>query len=314
MWRVPYVDLGAQYQALKPEIDEAMQRVMAGGQFILRDEVSRFEEAMAEYLGVKYVIGVGNGYDALFMSMKAIGICAGDKVLVQSYTHISTHAAIANCGAKVVLNEAKPPLKAVIAVHMNGRIDDDMRMYGSIPVIEDACQALGAAYSGVKAGTVGKIGCFSCHPMKVLSCAGDGGFIATNDGEIADFVRSYRNHGGGKGYGVNSRLDNLQAAILNVKLPHLDSYIARRREIASMYEEMMPIEVICPPPPSDDAHFDTYSSYVVSGNFDLLTHLRDSGIETFSHINLDTVSLPIYPEMSDAQVGIVVEAVKAFYV
>lgn len=309
-WRVPYIDLPAQYEWLKTDLDAAFERVMSSGGFILRDDVRVFEERMAAYLGVKHVIGVGSGYDALFLALKALGIGAGDRVLTESYTHISTHAAIVNCGAEAVLDRGSSPIKAVVPVHMNGRVRDAADYYGR-PVVEDACQAIGAAYKGRKAGTFGVLGCFSLHPMKVLGCAGDGGFIATNDGELDERLRLMRNHGGGKRYGYNSRLDTLQAAILNVKMEHLALFIARRREIAAQYERFI---AICPKPPAPDDgdHFDVYSSYVIGGNPALLNHMRESGIECFSHVKDDCVSLPIYPEMTDEQVRDVAETVNAF--
>ncbi len=193
---------------------------------------------------------------------------------------------------------------------MNGRMN--MRPFILHPMIEDACQAIGSAYEGKKAGTYGTMGCFSFHPMKVLGCAGDGGAIVTHDAEIADYLRNLRNHGGGKGYGVNSRLDAIQAAILSVKLPYLDKWIAKRRAIAAHYEAFLPAWVKKPPAPSDGPYFDTYSSYVIGGSPELLAHLRGKGIECFSHIRTDVVSLPIYPEMKDSHVAMVVAAVKSY--
>jgi dTDP-4-amino-4,6-dideoxygalactose transaminase len=148
--------------------------------------------------------------------------------------------------------------------------------------------------------------------MKVLGCAGDGGAIVTSDDDLSDKLRALRNHGGGKGYGVNSRLDNLQAAILNVKLPYLDKWIARRREIAAIYHLGLPEWVKKPPPPEEGPYFDTYSSYVIGGSPELLAHMRYKGIECFSHVRDDVVSLPIYPEMKDAHIAMVIAAVKSF--
>ena len=309
-WKVRYIDLGAQYQALKPEIDAAMHRVMASGRYINGEETERFEEALARYLGVKHVIGVGNGYDALLLSLKVIGIRQSSSVFVSPYTHISTRAAVCNLQGKVEFSSAKD---ASIVVHMNGRINEDvLPPLIKWPLIEDACQAIGASLDGTKSGGWGLLGCFSFHPMKVLSCAGDGGAICTSYAELNKRLRDLRNHGGEKGYGVNSRLDNIQAAILNVKLPHLDGYIKRRRKIAAIYERELPEWVKKPPAPSDGPYFDTYSSYVIGGSPELLAHLRGNGIECFSHIRTDVVSLPIYPEMKDAHIAMVVAAVKAY--
>ena len=308
-WKVPYIDLGAQYRALKPQLDEAISRVMASGRYINGEETERFEEAMARYLGVKHVIGVGNGYDALYLALTALNIYELDNVCTDEYTHISTHAAIMNRGAGI--QSLSRGASACIPVHMNGRASFPLA-YDPAKTIEDACQAIGASYEGTKTGTFGIMGCFSFHPMKVLSCAGDGGAICTDDDKLNERLRDLRNHGNGKGYGVNSRLDNIQAAILNVKLPYLDSFIQRRREIAARYELELPELVKKPPAPSDGPYFDTYSSYVIGGSPELLAHLRGAGIECFSHIRTDVVSLPIYPEMKDGHIAMVCAAVKSY--
>lgn len=313
-WKVPYIDLGAQYQSLKPEIDAAVQRVLASGRYIGGEEVERFESNMAKYLGSKYVVSCGNGYDALFLALKSLGDKNGDEVYSSEYTHVSTHAAIVNNGA-VFRSDAGIPdelvyrTKTWIPVHMNGRVNT--RMLFNMEVIEDACQAIGASYKGKKAGTFGIAGCFSLHPMKVLGCAGDGGFVSTNESWVAENIMRLRNHGGGKGYGVNSRLDAVQAEILNVKLPHLDYWITRRRQIAARYHAELPAWIKKPPPPEDGPYYDTYSSYVVRNGRPLLDHLLEQGIECFSHILPECVSLPIYPEMKEAHVSMVIAAVKS---
>jgi dTDP-4-amino-4,6-dideoxygalactose transaminase len=311
-WKVPYTDLKAQYESLKLEIDHAMKRVMASGRYIGGDEVEEFEDSMAQYLGVKHVIGVGNGYDALHLSFMAVGLSGGFSVLTDRYTHVSTHAAIVNSGAHIIYDESEVDhtTLAYVPVHMNGRVQT-LKLNKGPYIIEDACQSLGASFEGQKAGTFG-IGCFSLHPLKILSCAGDGGFISTNSDLISSRLRDLRNHGQGNGYGVNSRLDALQAAILKVKLPYLDGWIFRRREIASRYHAELPEWVEKPEPPSDGPYFDTYSSYVIGGSPELLAHLRSQGIECFSHIRTDVVSLPIYPEMKEAHIYMVIEAVKSW--
>jgi dTDP-4-amino-4,6-dideoxygalactose transaminase len=302
-WKVPYIDLGAQYQALKPQLDEAISRVMASGRYINGEETAKFENKMEIYLGVRHVIAVGNGYDALFLALYSLGDVGNVKT--DKYTHISTHNAIQNAGYNVIF-EFKSDI--CVPVHMNGRFNKAFDM-NTKTIIEDACQAIGASYNGTKAGTFGIMGCFSLHPMKVLGCAGDGGFICTNDSDSAVMLKTLRNHGE---MGVNSRLDNLQAAILNVKLPYLDSFIARRRDIARRYEAELPEWVKKPPAPSDGPYFDTYSSYVIGGSPELLAHLRAQGIECFSHIRTDVVSLPIYPEMKEGHIAMVCEAVRRF--
>ena len=312
-WKVRYIDLGAQYQALKGPLDEAMQRIMASGRYINGEETERFEESLARYLGVKHVIGVGNGYDALFLAIRTQPIASG-QILTDEYTHISTIAAIVHAThSKVIYRERDASnLQARVPVHMNGRVNNEAQHHSDVPVIEDACQAIGAKFAGQFAGTFGDAGCFSFHPMKVLGCAGDGGAVATSDSYMNTALRNLRNHGGVNGFGYNSRLDNLQAAILNVKLPYLDGWIKRRREIASIYHLSLPEWVKKPPPPSDGQYFDTYSSYVIGGSPSLLAYLREKGIECFSHIRTDVVSLPIYPEMKDAHIAMVIAAVKAY--
>ena len=305
-WKVPYIDLGAQYESLKDELDDAIQRVMASGRYINGEETERFEQSLAKYLGVKHVIGVGNGYDALYMTMRAMGLSNRLNIHTDEYTHISTKAAIKNNGC--VISDIAPV--ADIVVHMNGRFNARPTFGGFL--IEDACQALGTKFNGDFVGTFGSAGCFSFHPMKVLGCAGDGGAVVTNDHDINDCLRELRNHGGGKGYGVNSRLDNLQAAILNVKFPYLDGYIKRRREIASIYETELPPWVTKPPAPSDGPYFDTYSSYVIGGSPEMLAHMRGKGIECFSHIRTNLLSLPIYPEMKEAHQAMVIAAVRSY--
>jgi hypothetical protein len=286
---------------------------MASGRYINGEETERFEGALAKYLGVKHVIGVGNGYDALFLALKALEITDESyNVFVREYTHISTHSSVLSAGAKLISNpEFATNSNRYISVHMNGRMDV-VRELSATGIIEDACQAIGASYEGKKAGTFGMAGCFSFHPMKVLGGAGDGGAICTNNSILNERLRDLRNHGGGKGYGVNSRLDNIQAAILNVKLPYLDGFIKRRREIAAIYEAELPEWVKKPPAPSEGPYFDTYSSYVIGGSPELLSHMRGNGIECFSHIRINIVSLPIYPEMKEGHIGMVIAAVKAY--
>lgn len=319
---IPYIDLAAQYKALKPEIDAAVSRVLASGRYIGGEEVDRFEESMARYLGVKHVVAVGNGYDALYIGLGVCGLRSHRTVIVDTYTHKSTESAVIhNGGVPYRPEDVSVNTDFYVVVHMNGRFNENAYKevrwrdsYGvpPLPIVEDACQAIGASHNGRKAGTVGRIGCFSFHPMKVLSCAGDGGAIVTNDDALAEELRRQRNHGGDVGYGVNSRLDAIQAAILNVKLGYLNSFIYRRREIAGHYQTELPEWVKKPPAPSTGPYFDTYSSYVIGGSPELLAHLRSKDIECFSHIRSDVVSLPIYPEMPESHIEQVIAAVRSY--
>ena len=316
IWRVPYIDLGAQYQSLRHDgIDSAIYKVMASGKYSGGEEVERFESSMASYLGVKHVVSVASGSDALRLAVIACGIGEGDEVFTTDYAFVASVEAIVHAGAKQNLKGITKRTKAVMPVHMNGRYAP---LQGkSRWLIEDACQALGARYKGIAVGTEG-IGCFSVSPMKILSCAGYGGFVATDDSKIADAVTLLRNHGSRdvgvtfECFGFHSRLPNLQAAILNVKLPYLDKWIARRRWIAGVYEKELPEWIKKPPAPSDGPYFDTYSNYVIGGSPEFLAHMRGKGIECFSHIRTDVVSLPIYPEMPESDIEIVIAAVKSY--
>lgn len=331
-WRVPYTDFPAQFAAQENDFIVAFLRVMREGAFILRDDVKRFEDAMAQYLGVKHVIGVNSGTDALYLAVRAAGIVAGQEVITVRHTFIATISAIRNIKAVPVLVDVGDDYcmdagqieaaittrtRAILPVHLNGRMCDMERIteiaerHGLL-VIEDAAQAIGAHINGRKAGAWGVAGCFSTHPMKTLGGFGDGGFVSTNNDNIADCLRSYRNHQGDPN-GFNSRLDNLQAALLNVKVPHLDRAIEARRAIADTYDKAfsaLPVKV--PPKPNGRDHYDTFNSYVL-GNGRLKDHLRADGIEAFSHLSDLVTSLPIYPEMSHTQVDAVIASVRRFY-
>ena len=257
---VRFVNYPRQYHLMKEEIDNAIDEVLEGGDFILRRHLESFEKHIAEYVGTKYAIGVNSGTDALFLSLKAAGIKEGDEVITVAHTFVATLGAIVNCGAKPVLIDVgldhnmnpdlievaiSPRTKAIIPVHLNGYICDMGRIMEiadkyNLIVIEDAAQALGASYKGKMAGSFGLTGCFSCYPAKILGGYGDGGIVTTDNYEIAKRIREMRDNGrtedgGLNGYGYCSRMDNLQAAILDVKLKHLDESIEKRTERANAY-------------------------------------------------------------------------------
>lgn len=363
-WKIPYIDLGEQFKKHKTELVSEFERIMNNGDFILRNDVKKFEENMADYLRVKHVIGVNSGTDALYLSTEALGIGHGNEVITTAHSFVATLASITRMGAKPVFvdicddfnmgvekveEKITERTKAIMPVHLNGRackmsvLDELARKY-NILIIEDAAQALGAEYLGKKVGSYGKVGCFSLHPLKSLSCAGDGGFISTNDDKLAEKLRILRDHGQKIKeeflcFGYNSRLDNLQAAILNVKLRGLEENINRKRAIARRYnEELSLTPLVLPPAPSNGDHFDTYNSYVIrSENRDeLYKYLRVSGIEVFMHmakplynypgLNLDktrlpmnekicreVLSLPIYPEMNEEQISYVINSLHKFF-
>lgn len=232
------------YLAHKDEIDEAIHRVLDSGQYILGNEVEAFEKAFANYIGVKHCIGVASATEALFLSLKVLGIGDGDEVITVSHTATATISAICMTGATPVLIDIKssdftmnPSLirkaitnrtKAILPVHIYGHACDvDSIMEYDIPIIEDCAQAHGSVYKGSKVGSLGILGCFSFYPTKNLGCLGDGGAITTNDTKLADKLRLLRQYGWKERYissvhGYNSRLDELQAAILSVKLKYLD--------------------------------------------------------------------------------------------
>lgn len=232
------------YLAHKNEIDEVIHRVLDSGQYILGDEVRAFEKSFAKYIGARHCVGVASGTEALFLSMKAFGIGDGDEVITVSYTATATISAICMAGATPVLVDIKPSnftmnpalikkaitnqTKAIIPVHIFGNACDmaPILKHG-IPIIEDCAQAHGTIYKGKRVGSIGTLGCFSFYPTKNLGCLGDGGAITTNDPELAKKLNLLRQYGWETRYnssvhGYNSRLDELQAAILNVKLKYLD--------------------------------------------------------------------------------------------
>ena len=366
-YKVPFVDYPKQYRSMENEIDSAIKEVLLNGDFILREQLRQFENNIASFLGMDYAIGLNSGTDALYLSLLAAGIGHGDEVITVAHTFLATVGAIVNCGAKPVLIDVKQDFnmnvdevdevltsrtKAIIPVHLNGRLCDmekliKMAAKHSLIVIEDAAQALGAMFDGRKAGSFGLTGCFSFYPAKVLGTAGDGGLVATNDKEMTEKIRALRDNGRvmGKdevvGYGFNSRLDNLHAAILDVKLKYLPQWIERRRQIAAIYQGGLSdiSQLQLPPPPQAEGHyFDVFQNYVIRTRKrdELVEHLTDNGIETLiswpipmnhqkalglSHFKLpeteaisrEVLSLPLYPELSDEQVEYVIQTVRNSY-
>lgn len=261
---IRFVDLGRQYQSIKPEVDAAIHDTLDATAFVLGPLVQRFEQEFAEYCGARYCIGVGNGTDALTIALEAFGISKGDEVIVPANTFIATALAVSHVGAKVVPVDvdaetklitarhievaATPRTKAVIPVHLFGKPVDmdpimDFCRAREILVLEDACQAHGARYNGKRVGSLGDAAAFSFYPGKNLGAYGDGGAITTNDPALAERMRLIRDLGQQKKYvhvvkGRNSRLDALQAAILSVKLPRLDEWNAMRRRHAARYDAL----------------------------------------------------------------------------
>lgn len=271
--KVKFWDPSAQYLAIKDEIDTEMQRVLAAGDLILREDLERFEENFAKYLGVKHVIGVASGTDALSLSVKVL-TKEGDTIALPSYSFRAALEAIVHAGRVPVLfdkDEDWNTTDAVMPVHMEGKkMDWGVR---EMVMIEDSCQAVGVPVTGT-------VACYSFYPAKLLGCYGDGGAIATNDDHLASEFRKLRNHykDDWSKPACNSRLDNLQAAVLNVKLKYLPDVVARRKEIARMYD----CGLACATPEPRDIYQD-YVIDVDNRRNDLYDVLRLAGIETMKN-------------------------------
>ena len=259
--KVPFLDVGETYKLLKPEIDEAIQRVLDSGWYILGEEVEAFENEFADYCGVKYCVGVSNGLDALRLVLNAWGIGKGDEVIVPAHTFIATWLAVSHASAtpvpvdidektynidpSLIEKAITPKTKGIIPVHLYGQIADmnainEIAKKYKLKVLEDSAQAHGAIYRGQRAGSLSDAAAFSFYPGKNLGAFGDGGAITTNDYDLIKKIKSLRNYGSINKYvhndiGYNNRLDDIQAAVLRVKLKYLDSWNKKRREVASFY-------------------------------------------------------------------------------
>lgn len=270
---IPFLDVGAAYKELKPEIDDAILRVLDGGWYILGSEVEAFEEEYARYCGSNYAIGVANGLDALHLALLAMGVRSGDEVIVPSNTYIATWLAVSHCGAIPVpvepieatynIDPARiedaitPRTKVILPVHLYGQPADldpirEIARKHDLKVLEDAAQAHGARYKGRRIGAHGDAVAWSFYPGKNLGALGDGGAVTTDDPDIADRIRLLRNYGSKEKYinevrGFNSRLDPVQAAVLRVKLKYLDVWNTRRSAIAQQYfQSLLDIELTLP--------------------------------------------------------------------
>lgn len=361
---VPYVDLAAGYQSLKTEINEAVARVLERGAYVLGPEVASFEEEYARWLGVPHVVGVGSGTDAIYLTLKALGIGAGDEVITVSHTAVNCALAISKAGAQPVLVDIEPETfcmdpgalagalsprtKGVMPVHLYGHPVDmdpvlEFAKEHGLPVIEDCAQAHGAGYRDRMAGTMGLAGCFSFYPTKNLGAMGDGGAVATSDAELAGRITALSNCGQGEERYLNiykgdvSRLDEIQAAILRVKLQALNRWTEDRRRAAAFYgEHLMDVDLVLPVEKEWARH--VYHLYVVrSRERDRLRrHLEDAGVQALVHypapvhmqpayadlktgplpqteqIVKEILTLPCFPEISEEQLEHVVAAVKSF--
>ena len=381
--KVPLIDLQAQYQTIRDEVRLAVDRVFESQQFVMGAEVQALEEEIAEYSQAKFAIGCASGSDALLLALMSLGVGAGDEVITTPFSFFATASAIARLGALPVFADIdertfniNPSLvgekitartKAIVPVHLYGQCTEmdplselsrqgwrrtaDKDVGAPIPIIEDAAQAIGAEDVGRRAGSMGTIGCFSFYPSKNLGGAGDGGMLTTNDVEHARHLRMLRLHGEEQRYhhkiiGINSRLDALQAAVLRVKLRHLDEWTNARQRKAQQYELMfadtgLSEEVKTPQLRVDARHiFHQFVIHIRDGRRDALReHLRMSGVgtdiyypvplhlqECFAYLGYkegdfpiaeraakETLALPVYPELTDEQQEYVVSAIGEYF-
>lgn len=370
--RVPLLDLQAQYATIRDEIRPVIERVIESQQFILGAEVEAFEQEIAAYCGAKYAVGVSSGTDALLLALMAAGIGEGDEVITTPYSFIATATAISRVGAIPVFVDIDPvtynmdpaaiedeitnSTKAIIPVHLFGQCANmkpilDLAKQYKILVIEDAAQAIGAecVVSGkkpVKAGMMGDFGCFSFFPSKNLGGFGDGGLVTTNDEALATRVKQLRQHGGADKYrntmiGINGRLDALQAAVLRVKLAHLDSWSAARREHADDYTKALQHVAGVQTPVTAAGNVHIYNQYSLRvqkrdelqaalnqqeiGNaiyYPIPLHLQECYRElkyqegdfpAAEQAAKEAIALPVYPELTKAQQDHVIETIQAFY-
>lgn len=360
---IPMVDLKVQYQAIKEEIDRGILEALEKTQFILGPNVSAFEEEAAAFLGVKHAIGVASGTDALHLALAAAGIKEGDEVITSPFTFIATAEAIRYVGATPVFVDVDPKsfnidparieaaitprTRAILPVHLFGQPADMAAIEAlcskhGLLLIEDCAQSFGADLNGRMTGTIGALGAFSFFPSKNLGCFGDGGLVTTPCPEMAERVKMLRNHGSKVRYhhsviGYNSRLDELQAVILRVKLKHIKEYNEGRRRVAHLYSELLAGTGVVPPF-EDDKGTHVYHQYT------LLTDRRDAIMKALTEAGIASavyypiplhkqdvfaadyvgvslpvaedaaarcMSLPIFPEMTEEQVRRVVDVVKS---
>jgi dTDP-4-amino-4,6-dideoxygalactose transaminase len=330
--KIKFLNLGDTYIELKSEIDDAVHRVLSSGWYIHGEELEMFESEFATYCNVKHCVGVGNGLDALTLILRAYGLGAGDEVIVPAHTFIATWSAVSIVGATPVpvdvgddctynisvdLIEAAitSKTKAIIPVHLYGRpasmaqINRIAKKY-SLKVIEDAAQAHGARYEGLRVGGVGDAAAFSFYPGKNLGAYGDGGAITTNDSDLAKKLRELRNYGSNIKYvhdviGYNSRLDTIQAAILRVKLRYLDEWNGRREALASLYSDKLSNLELRLPLCSDGFESANHLFVIQTNKRDLLREkLNEVGIETMVHYPIPIHKQQAYIEYKDFKLGV----------
>ncbi|HBB89348.1 MAG TPA: transcriptional regulator [Blastocatellia bacterium] len=370
--RVPLIDLSGQHESLRPNLLEAVARVIDSQQFVLGPEVASLEEAIAGYSSTNFAVGCASGSDALLLALMALDIKTGDEVITSPFTFFATGSAIARLGARPQFVDIDPRTyninpalveaaitertRAILPVHMYGQCADmdallEIAGRHGLPVIEDAAQAIGASDRGRQAGSMGQLGCFSFYPTKNLGGAGDGGMVVTNDESLATRVRKLRVHGGATEYqhdevGINSRLDAIQAAILRVKLGHLDEWSEARRAKAALYDELLYEDeragkFVRPFVRPEARHiFHQYVIRAPGSRDELIQHLSQHQVgnkiyypvplhmqQCFSYLNykqgefpeaerasLETVALPCFPELTEQQQHYVADVLSQFIV
>ena len=322
---VPFIDLTREYAALQADMQQAVGGVLAGGRYILGPEVRAFERELAAYCDAAHGIGVASGTDALMIALKAVGVGPGDEVVVPAFTFVATAEVVTNLGATPVFADVDasrlaldpidtarkltPRTKAIVPVHLYGRPADmaalnDLAARHDLFVVEDAAQAVGATYRGRKAGALGHIACFSFFPTKNLGAYGDGGFITTNDAGLAERVQMLRAHGSREKYfhesgGWCSRLDEIQAAALRIKLRHLEAWTERRRALAARYlEELRGLPLTLPEEAADERSVYHVFTVRTPRRDELKKHLELAGIGSSVHYPLPLHRQPVYRDLT----------------
>ena len=331
-YRVPFVDPREHYRRLKSEIDAALSDALVNGDLVLRQQLRDFEAHIAEFVGVRYAVGVNSCYHALHFSLLAAGVGPGDEVITVAHTFVATISSIVHAGATPVLVDVRddfnmdpdclaeavtPRTKAIIPVHLNGRVCDmaaieEVASRHGLAIIEDAAQALGADYRGRRAGSLGLAGCFSFYPFKSLGGLGDGGAVTTNDPGVARMATLLRFNGEDREtgefhyHGYTALLDNIQAAVLDVKLRHLPDWITHRRRIAGQYSDLLRgVGDLVLPPFDGEGYTDSFQNYVIrtGRRHALREYCQMNGVETLVHwtkpiwqhsgLGIDRVRLPV---------------------
>jgi dTDP-4-amino-4,6-dideoxygalactose transaminase len=364
--KIPYLDLPAQIKGVRAEIDAALARSLDNCTFCLGPDVAQFEKDFAQFCGAQHALGFNSGTSALHVALRLLNVGPGDEVITTPYTFIATSWAISYCGAKPVYVDIEdstfnlnpkliekaitPKTKAVLPVHLYGQpfdvdsISEICRKH-KLPLVEDACQAVGAKYKGKTVGALGDISCFSFYPGKNLGACGEGGALVTNNTAFAARARSLREHGSTVRYyhdeiGYNYRMEGIQGAVLGVKLPHLQKWNSERRRVAKRYTELLADTPLQLPLEADYAE-SAWHLYVVRHpqRDKLKEHLDTNGVGCALHYPLplhlqkcyaglghkpgdfplaekaarECLSLPIYPELADTQIQRVAEVVKGFF-